>query len=453
MSSPITFSGFNNIDFNTVLNALMQQASQPLTALQDRQKALRSQISSLDTLRSNISALQSAADTLGDLSSISTMAATTSDNAVSATVSAGAAAVQFAVVVHDVARAQVTASTSTAPDADTTVVASGGVLTIGGVDLVIGGDVTLNQLARAINDTADMPVTASVVRTAPNAYRLVLTSNATGADHAFTIQNQLTGGTGLVFGDDDHDGLSGDSAADNAVSATDAAITLNNVDVTSASNVFEDVMPGVTLTVAKKDATKTIDVTVAPDTNGVAAKIESFVSAFNTVVKFLEAQRVAANRGDAGTIGRDPVSRQLRSSLRSALTDVYGSGDYTRLAEVGVEFTSSGTLTLNRARLDEALQAHPDGVQTLFAGTDGAFQAVADVLDSYSTSTGLISTIKERLTRQISSMDEQILAMQSRLAVERASLQRQFTEADAAMSRLRNQSGSLASFGSSLGGF
>jgi hypothetical protein len=41
--------------------------------------------------------------------------------------------------------------------------------------------------------------------------------------------------------------------------------------------------------------------------------------------------------------------------------------------------------------------------------------------------------------------------MQARLAIERQSLQRQFADADAMMSRLKNQAGSLASFGSSLG--
>ena len=47
MSSPITFSGFNNIDFNSVLNALMTQASQPLTALQTRQTGSAVQVNSL----------------------------------------------------------------------------------------------------------------------------------------------------------------------------------------------------------------------------------------------------------------------------------------------------------------------------------------------------------------------------------------------------------------------
>jgi flagellar capping protein FliD len=50
-------------------------------------------------------------------------------------------------------------------------------------------------------------------------------------------------------------------------------------------------------------------------------------------------------------------------------------------------------------------------------------------------------------------MDSQIASMQARLAIQRASLQREFTEADAAMSRLNSQSDSLATFGTRFGSF
>ncbi len=50
MSSPITFSGFNNIDFNVVVNSLMQQASLPLHSLQTQQKSLHAQIGGLKWL-------------------------------------------------------------------------------------------------------------------------------------------------------------------------------------------------------------------------------------------------------------------------------------------------------------------------------------------------------------------------------------------------------------------
>ena len=50
MSSPITFSGFNNIDFNMILNGIMQQASLPMVVMQNRQTALRELLAECDTM-------------------------------------------------------------------------------------------------------------------------------------------------------------------------------------------------------------------------------------------------------------------------------------------------------------------------------------------------------------------------------------------------------------------
>ena len=66
MSSGITFGGFNNIDFSYILNAIMQQESQPVVALQAQQKALQSQQSAFSTLASKLTALESAMKPLSD---------------------------------------------------------------------------------------------------------------------------------------------------------------------------------------------------------------------------------------------------------------------------------------------------------------------------------------------------------------------------------------------------
>ena len=50
MSSPITFSGANGIDFNQILSIIMTQESQPLVALQNRQAALQSKAATFGTL-------------------------------------------------------------------------------------------------------------------------------------------------------------------------------------------------------------------------------------------------------------------------------------------------------------------------------------------------------------------------------------------------------------------
>ena len=210
-------------------------------------------------------------------------------------------------------------------------------------------------------------------------------------------------------------------------------------------------MPGVTLTVSRTDPDNVISVDVAPDTTSLGEKVEAFIAAYNNMVKFADAQRTSAASGDAGSIGRDPILRSLRTGLRTELLGAHGAEVVTKLAEVGVEFTQTGTLQLNQARFDDAVETDGDAVRALFAGTGGVFPAVESLLDEYAASTGVLSSVKDRLTRQIETMDDQIAAMQARLALQRATLQREFTEADAAMSRLNGQSGSLASLQSGFG--
>lgn len=450
MSTPITFSGFNDIDFNLVVNSLMAQASLPLNTLQSRQKSLQSQVTGFDKLSTHVEALRSAADALGRPANLSTMAGVSSNNA-AVSVSAGntATAGHYDVVVNELARAQVTVSSSFAPDANTTIVASAGTLDIGGVIVTVAGDMTLQQLAAAINAAPSIGVTATVVRTGMSEYRLAITSSMTGSEHAFTIVNNLTGA--VQFVDTDLNGISGDTAADNAVSASDASILINNIPATSSSNTFENVVDGVTLTVAKKDPASTVSIDVATDTAAIKDKIQSFVTAYNEFLKFAGEQRTAAGTGDAASIGREPLLRQLHNSLRAALSGAHGIGVMTRLAEAGIELKRNGELSLNEEKFDAAVEAGADDLRTLFSAADGVFPAVESMLDVYSQVDGLIPSTKRRLQDQIASMNEQIEAMQRRLALQRETLQKQFAEADLIMSRLKSQASSLQGFSSGLG--
>ena len=176
MSSPITFSGFNQIDFNIVLNAVMRQESRPLEALQKRKGLLEAVFEKYTALTTKLTALRTAAAALSSASSVTTTA--TSSVPTSVRVSAGDAAAlgRYEVVVNDLATAQVMVSDSTAADSNTTTVATGGTLTIDGVAVTITGATTLSGLAQAINDTSGLAVTASVSQTAPGKFRLILTS-------------------------------------------------------------------------------------------------------------------------------------------------------------------------------------------------------------------------------------------------------------------------------------
>jgi len=455
VSSAITFSGFNSIDFNVVLNAIMQQESQPLQALQTQQNALKSRVSNLGTLAGMASTLEGAAKALADPAAGAAFTASVSDTAAMA-VSAGAAAMpgRYDVVVNEVARAQVTASASVAPDVDSTIVAGGGSLTLGGHTVTLSGPVTLRQLADAINASAEPPARASVVQSGPGEFRLVITAKNTGVENGFTIQNDLTGGSGVSFGDSNGDGISGDSAEDNAVQAADAQLLVNNIPITSASNTIEDAIPGATLTIFRRNPGESVAVDVAPDASVFEGKIASFVSAYNDLVKFAADQTAAAGRGDESSIGRDPLLRQLRNSLRGALTSPHDNGGPLRyVSEMGLELMQDGRLKLNSERFKAAVASGTADVSALFAGTTAAPGALADIqnlLTGYTSSDGLLPASRSQLNARVGRLDNQVMAMQERLAVRRLALQREFIAADQAMSQLKNQSGSLASFGVSV---
>lgn len=436
----ITISGYNNIDFNALLEAVMYEERAPLRTLQTQRASLESQRNTFATLATKLAALEATVDDLAGGDAFSGSAISVSDStAISLTAGTAAATGSYEVVVNELARSQVTATTSVHADKDTTVVATGGAILINGVTVNVGAPVTLQALADAINRTPDVGVVASIVRAA-GAYQLVLTASRTGRDNAFTVTNSLTGGAGVAF------------SATNAVDATDADVLVNNIRVTSDTNTIEDAIPGVTLTVARKDPGVPITVSIARDTEATRARIAAFVSAYNDLVHFFTAQNASAGTGEASSIGRDAVVRALRASLREVVSRSFaGGGRYSYLSQIGVEFTRSGDLALDDAVFDEAVRDHPVDLEQLFQGPDGrsgVFGAVLSIIGDYTDADGLVPGAQSRLDVQMRNLDTRMASLEARLAVRQRMLQIEYDAADAAMTQLNYQMSSLSALGS-----
>ncbi len=324
MGSPVTLSGFNNIDFGSVLNALMQQERIPVTQLETQQTALKAQQTAFGTFATRLAALESAAEELTSATSFQGRSASVSNTA-ALTASTGTLTPigSYEIFVNELARAQVTGTNSTHADKDTTIVASGGTLVIGGTTVTISGDVTLQGLAEAINNTAGIEATASVVQNGAN-FQLVLTGNETGAANAFTITDNLTGGAADV----NFDLATGQPASD-------ASGTVNGIAFTSTTNVVEGAVPGATLTLTKKDPLNAVVLTITGDSSSVKGLVQKFTDAYNDIVKFIDDQQAAAGRKETNNIGRDPLVRGLRTQLSRTLLQEFGTGDFNALSQVG----------------------------------------------------------------------------------------------------------------------
>jgi flagellar hook-associated protein 2 len=455
MGSPITFGGFNNIDFGLVLNAIMQQERAPLTAVESQKTALQAQNSAFATFATRLGALESAVAALAGDDSLAKVAATTSDaEAVGISTGSASTAGRYEVVISDLARAQVTTSQSTYASLDA-VIATSGVVTLAQfsqppINIAITGAMTLEDLAEAINQQPDSPVSASVVQVSPGQYRLVLTGRATGADNGFTVgfSTPLAGGDGLTFIDTDGDGTSGDDAADNAQAARNASATVNQVPITSASNVLSDVIPGVTLTLRRADAARTIAIDVEQDQADSVARVEAFATAYNNLVTFINEQTTSAVSGKPG-IGRDPMVRGLRDALRFTIMGAE-AGALARLPEAGIGFDRTGKMIIDKDRLTDAIGDSPADVQALFGGPNGGagrFGALESLIAGYTKAGGLVANVRDRIDTQVARLSERLLTLESQLAVRRAALQQEFIAADRAMSQLNGQANSLGQLG------
>jgi flagellar hook-associated protein 2 len=450
----VTFSGFNNIDFNTVVNAIIAQERQPLTTLETQKSTLDSQRAAFGTLAGRLTAVQSAIDALKRESGVGSLAVTSSDTSVGVASSGGSIEGTYEVVVTTVARRQVTASVSTYASTDE-IIATGGALTLTGADgttAVISVDavMTVKELVDAINASSDAPVTASLVQSTPGSYQIVLTGRRTGATSGFTVESTLAGGSGVSFTDTDGNGVSGNSPEDNVQNAGNASFTVNGLAITSESNVVSDVVPGAVLTLTKEDPATTVTVTATRDVEASKDRIETLITAYNALVDFVGEQRTAAVEGKAN-ISRDPVVQQLRNTLRAAFLAAYeNAGEFSRLAEVGLGFDRTGKMVLDEDAFEAAVTSNVAGVQALFSGdtgTGGAFGAVSDLIKTYTQSGGLVADVRERLSTQMRTLADRIDTLEAQLERRRATLQREFQAADEAMSRLNAQMSSLASLG------
>ena len=282
----------------------------------------------------------------------------------------------YNVDVTSLATAQALASRDVFADRDATSVGRGTLtLTVGdkvtNVTIDSSND-TLQGLANAIND-ADAGVSAGVIDTG-NGYRLVLSADETGTANAVSItvsgDNQGT--------DTDNQGLSrfafnGDmdpgAGLEETITATDAVMSINGVEVTRATNDFENVIDGLTFSISE---TGSATIKVEQDFGAVADRVQGFVDKFNALQSTIDSLAgFNAEAGVGGLLTGDSTVRTIQNQLRQILTRVVPgleNANVRSLADVGITTNfETGGLQFDREKFEEQLKNNPDDVTALFA--------------------------------------------------------------------------------------
>lgn len=421
----------SGLDTATIISQLMQVEAVTQTRLKTRVTTEQSTVKSLQDLNSKLAALATAAAKLGKPGGWNPLSVTSSSDKVS--VAAGSAAMSGSVsfTFGRLAEAHSLSFTSSAKLTD--VVTTGGTQVrldrLDGTTLdVETGDGTLAGLVKGLN-AAGTGVQASTVQLDDGSYRLRVTATSTGADSSFTLKNVqgnkvLLGGATVTAGQD-------------------AAITVGADVLHSATNTFAGVVNGLDITLKSGlTAGTVVTVDAARDTAAMTASVKAMVEAVNGALADID--KLTAYNSAAKTSGVLSGESSVRT-LRNALLESVYPADGGSLAGVGVQTDRYGKLVFDEAAFTKAYAADPAATAAAFTGVAGFATRVETVAKNASDSVdGTITIAVKGRNAGIDRLRDSIEAWDNRLELRRATLTRQFSGLETALSRLNSQSNWLS---------
>jgi len=430
ISPSFTAGGLSSgLDTNTIIDGLVSIEQQPLNLLQKQQAAYQTQISTLGSIASKLSALQTAAKALGSGGALA-VSTTSSNTSFSATTGAGASAGSYQVQVTGLAAAAKSRSTA---------FASTDTVTAGSLDLAIDGThyaapawkdgASLTDVVAAIQ-ASGAPVSATILNDGQKSY-LSITKLATGytvgsdPKQALVVTETSTGSQGHALG------------VTSTQDPANAAFTIDDLPFTRSSNTVSDALPGVTLSLTSKGGAETLN--LANNVAGTQQNLQGYVNAYNAVIQVVQRElSPAANTDRTQTLAGNATVRSLQQMLQGlGSQQVPGLGTVRTLADLGVKTNRDGTLTLDAATLSAAVARSPSSVNALFStASTGLSAVVSAAVDHYVLpSNGMLSLAQTGLQGRVKQMGDQATTLQSRLDAYKATLQAQFAAMETVVSQ------------------
>jgi flagellar hook-associated protein 2 len=461
----ITTSG-SNFDVQGLVSQLMSVEQTPMTASKSRIANYNDQLSSLGKLKSTLSDFQTSlrgliSGTALNANKTDSSDASTLKGSAGATASAGtyvvnvsklAAAQTLALSSYDGSSGKITSNTQSLGNA------SGGNLSFSfgsgtTVDVTIAANATLQSISDAIN-AKGTDITASVVNSGTDGYKLALSSKKAGSDGSFSI----TGGAalGLGFLDFDRTSTAAANLAKQTAAPSNAEFTVNGVAITASSNKVTEAMTGLEVNLYK---TGSATLTVSRDNDAVVKNVQAFVDGFNKIKNQVDSmykqgstQVTDANGKVIGTATRlDSGARMMLQDLSAQLTTgVQGvslESGYGYLSQVGISLQKDGTLKLDSDAFKKALDKDQAAMNKLFtnSNSDGYADRLNAKINQMLGPEGMMQVRTDSLNSQVRYEKQKQDQIQTRLDTMQKRYLAQFSALDASLAKMKNQSSYMAS--------
>lgn len=325
------------------------------------------------------------------------------------------------------------------------------VVNLANADADGNGSLSQVELARAINQASGNGGTVSAqVLSSGGQSQLMLSSGVSGEGGQISLDLSAIPAGSL------RTALEDPARRQQLAAAQDAVVWMgaqgSGMRVQQGSNTLTAI-PGVSITLKGLSGAAPDVLTVSKDEGGTRAQVQSFVDSFNALKKSLDELTAPGKDGTpSAAFASDAGLRSLRGRLNAMLRQEFGG---MSLRELGVTADRKGQLSLDGAKLDKTLLAHPEALDSVFgkASTSvntGVLGGFSRLVDSWTDgSSGQIGQRKTSVQTQQKALGERQTRLDAQYDQAYKRYLRQFTALQEVQARLSDTTSLLGSLSTS----
>jgi flagellar hook-associated protein 2 len=234
---------------------------------------------------------------------------------------------------------------------------------------------------------------------------------------------------------------SGSLSFTKGTTGANAALTVDGIPISSASNTVTTALTDVTLQLGSASPGTQVNLNITADTSAAKAAINSFVSKYNTIITGINQQfAYDPSAQTAGPLAGDSTLRVLQGQLLSDISFSSTSyGSIVNLGSLGVNLQNDGTLAVDDNALTQALSSNYSSVISFFQNTSSASFAQnfgTDLRGLNDSSVGAVSVSISGILQSERDIDNRISALDLILQQKQDLLTQQFSQVDAELRQL-----------------
>lgn len=446
--STITGLG-SGLDISSLVTSLVNAEKAPKQSQIERLAATtNTTLSAVGTLKSALETFQASVTSLTRVSSSFAALSGSSSKSEVATVTVGSGAVagSYELQVEQLAKGSKVASQVMEDGASTTFASGSLTISLGSAsyNVTVAEGASLSDIRSSINSqlSNSAGISANIV-TDSSGSRLVLSSETMGEGTDLSVSGS---NDSLARLDVDGTVQQAGTGAGYITKAQDAKFTLDGLSMTSATNTVSSAISGLSFKLLSEDDASTT-ITVGSNSDKLQSSIQTFVTAYNTLLTMTNAlTKVSTQDGavtDAGALVGDASVRTLLNSVRNALSQPSSAG--STLSQFGVLTQTDGTLAIDDTRLEAAASSDPEVIRSFFTGSDGLLERMGSLVEGYTKSGGILEARESNLNSTLRDLDNQQTDLDRRMEALETTLYSRYNKMDALLGELENTRNSLTS--------